>query len=595
MLTGNYAANFVQGLQGDVGGLDTDHVQIAACCKHFIANSMEHWGNATRNDFDANVPMSDMRNYYLPPFRSCVMEGRSKGVMCSYNAVTIDGVFKNVPSCANDWLLQTTLRDSWRFEGYVTSDCGAVNNECQAEPKGHGLYNCTEAAALSIKAGTDVDCSIHWYEFSKEIINAVAGGLLDEALVDQSFARLSTIQMELGLFDNNKAQQPYFNLGIDHIDTAAHKQLALEAAQQAIVLLKNDGVLPLRPGKKIAVVGPHFNATDLLISNYHGSRCVNGHPGDGKDFSCIVSPIEAIAAMNSAGETTGAQGCDVAGSSTHNIAAAVATAAAADVVILALGIDQTQEREGEDRVITTLPGMQRYLVAEVLALQKPTIVVLFNGGAMSLGDINNEAGAIVDAFYGGQAGAIALADVLFGAYNPSGKLAATMYPAEYVDEIPLTEMGLTVGPGRTHMFYKGKPEYPFGFGLSYSVWGLQWGDAEEGVVADIEWSLGSATNKQMLEVVLSNIGGVAGRQNVLMFWRPKGGELNIQQKLVGYRGTGRELAPGKKHVLHFTVDQSLLQMAGEDGEMALSTGEYELFVTVGDKESILTRKLCITS
>ena len=161
-------------------------------------------------------------------------------------------MFKNVPSCANDWLLQTTLRDSWRFEGYVTSDCGAVNNECQAEPKGHGLYNCTEAAALSIKAGTDVDCSIHWYEFSKEIINAVAGGLLDEALVDQSFARLSTIQMELGLFDNNKAQQPYFNLGIDHIDTAAHKQLALEAAQQAIVLLKNDGVLPLRPGKKIA-------------------------------------------------------------------------------------------------------------------------------------------------------------------------------------------------------------------------------------------------------------------------------------------------------------------------------------------------------
>ena len=121
-LTGNYAANFVQGLQGDVGGLDGGHTQITACCKHFIANSLEQWENNTRYDFDAHVTNADLHNYYLPPFRSCVQEGRSRGVMCSYNAVTVDGVFKNIPSCSNDWLLKKTLREGWDFDGYVVRD-----------------------------------------------------------------------------------------------------------------------------------------------------------------------------------------------------------------------------------------------------------------------------------------------------------------------------------------------------------------------------------------------------------------------------------------------------------------------------------------
>ena len=174
----------------------------------------------------------------------------------------------------------------------------------------------------------------------------MSSGLLKESDVDLSFSRLTTLQMELGLFDNDKNSQPYFNLGIDHIDTEYHQQLALEAAHQSIVLLKNEGVLPLQPGKKIAVVGPHFNATELLISNYHGSRCVNGKPGDGKDFSCILSPLEAISKLNHGGSTTGSAGCDVAGSSTDKIAAAVAVAKEADVVVLTVGIDQSQEAEG---------------------------------------------------------------------------------------------------------------------------------------------------------------------------------------------------------------------------------------------------------
>jgi beta-glucosidase-like glycosyl hydrolase len=281
-------------------------------------------------------------------------------------------LFSNVPSCANDWLLKDTLHDSWAFDGYVTSDCGAVANECQPEPQGHGLFNCTEAAARSIQAGTDVDCGPI---YGSQLVNAVNAGLLKESEVDASFARLTTQQMLLGLFDNDKDAQPYFNLGIGDIDTSAHRQLALEAAQQAVVLLKNDGgLLPLTPGaKNIAIIGPHFNATELLIANYHGSRCLDPPtpgsnatptgPGSGRNYDCITSPIEAIASLNAAGGwVKGAMGCDVAGNSTAGIAAAVALASSADIVILAVGLDQ--------------------VVVVVVVVVAVAVVVVYSGGGM---------------------------------------------------------------------------------------------------------------------------------------------------------------------------------------------------------------------
>jgi len=156
MLTGSYAANFVHGLQGSQGGEDPDHVQIVATCKHFVANSLENWNNHTRHNFDAPVSKADLASYYLPAFRACVMEGRALGMMCSYNAVN------GFPSCANPWLLNTTLRNSWRFDGYVTSDCGAIRDVCKHEPDGHGFSGndptCQNGTALSIQAGTDMDC-----------------------------------------------------------------------------------------------------------------------------------------------------------------------------------------------------------------------------------------------------------------------------------------------------------------------------------------------------------------------------------------------------------------------------------------------------
>jgi len=583
MLTGAYATAFVSGLQSldDGGG-----AQVVACCKHFVANSLENWQGITRHNFDAPVSAEDLAEYYLPPFRACVMEGHSLGIMCSYNEVN------GVPSCANDWLLQQTLRESWRFEGYVTSDCGAIRDECVVEPDGHGYTgdNCANATALSIKAGTDVDCG---GVYKQGIPDAIKAGLLTQDEVDVSFARLTTIQMRLGLFDDGKASDKYFTLGSEAIDSPAHQQLALEAAQQSIVLLKNEGqLLPLQPGQTLAVIGPHFNATEVLLSNYHGSRCVDAKsgPGTGNDFSCIPSVLNSIVAANEGGATSGLMGCSIAGTSGNDIAAAVALAKKADVVVLAMGIDQSQEAEGRDRINTTLPGEQAALVQAIAALGKPTVMVLLNGGTLSLGPLKGAVPAILAASYGGEMGALALADVLFGRYNPSAKLAATWYPPDFVSQLPLTEMSLTAPPGRTHMFYSGEAEFVFGAGLSYSEWALEWHAAPPTTwpIAEHEEHIAPVA----FRVRVRNVGSRAGRQTILVFVRSADsdearGPRAMRQKLVAFDGVA-PLAPGADGLISFSLQPSdVLGRADHEGKIRVTRGAaFELVARDGVNELV---------
>jgi beta-glucosidase-like glycosyl hydrolase len=573
VLTGQYAVNFVRGLQE---GVDPDHVQIVACCKHFVANSLEDWNGHTRHNFDANISKADLANYYLPAFRACVMEGKSLGIMCSYNSVN------GKPSCANDWLLETTLRETWGFEGYVTSDCGAIEDiYTQHNYTTDGI----NATAQSIAAGTDVDCG---GVYSKFLSEAVQKRLLTHDQVDRSFSRLVDIQMRLGLFDKNKEAQPYFNYGYDDIDTAAHQTLALEAAQQSIVLLKNDnGVLPLKAGRTVAVIGPHTYSTEAFLSNYHGSRC----PGGG--FSCIPTALAAITSANVGGTTVGSLGCNV-NSKHDNITAAVTTASSADSIVLMVGIDGSQENEGKDRINTTLPGLQTKLVNEIIALQKPTVLVLVSGGTLSLGPLKDSANAIVSAAYGGERAAEAIANVLFGAYNPSGKLAATMYPPEYVDEIPLTEMGLQVPPGRTHMFYTGHAEFPFGHGLSYTRWGLGWANKSGPSQSQPEplrlhttasRELGLVGENLKFDIAVSNLGDQTGKQTVLLFLVLFNSTQNsktvpLRQKLLAYE-SAQDVLPGQQRILRFRVDTLRLAAADANGNMVVTSGEYILLFRDG--------------
>ena len=281
-LTSAYAAAFVTGLQGDrAPARPNGALTIAACCKHFLANSLESWHGHTRHNFDAKVPTRDLVDYYLPAFKSCIMEGRAQGVMCSYNAVN------GVPMCANSKYLKDTLRGTWGFRGYVTSDCDAVGDVSAPAPGGHGYANATEGAALSLRAGTDMDCG-DWgaHAYLKQLPAAVAAGLATEDDLDVALRRLTTIQMKLGLFDR-KDDQPLFQLGIGSVRKPEHTALALEGARQSITLLRNAGgtlPLPLKLGgmgsmgegeeakasaiKTIAVLGPHMNAQRALVSNY---------------------------------------------------------------------------------------------------------------------------------------------------------------------------------------------------------------------------------------------------------------------------------------------------------------------------------------
>ena len=287
----------------------------------------------------------------------------------------------------------------------------------------------------------------------------------------------------------------------------------------------------------------------------------------------------------------------MAGNSTDGIAAAAQLAKASDVVVLCVGVDDTQEREGLDRVITTLPGVQTQLVDAVLEANANVVVVLFNGGAMTLGPIKERAKAIVDAFYGGEMGSQALADVIFGEYNPSGKLAATMYPLNksgQLDAQPLTEMSVTKAPGRTHMFYTGEPEFAFGTGLSYTSWEMEWSPSSKN-----GQTLTPGGKTVNVEVALTNAGEIEGRQTLLFFWRPTTATVSptasddfvpLKRKLIGYAGTGSFVQPGETRTLSVAVSHEDFALAhGEsNGKAVVAPGGYELFVVDGAGGEVMT-------
>lgn len=307
------------------------------------------------------------------------------------------------------------------------------------------------------------------------------------------------------------------------------------------------------------------------MSNYYGKRCPSGK------FDCITPPIEAIKKANVGGTTTGHRGVDV-NSTVNNITEAVQAAQDADTIVLLVGISSKQEREELDRWNCTFPGLQTELISAVAALKKPTVMVLIHGGAMCLGALKDSVPSIVDAFYGGEKGPEALADVLFGDYNPSGKLPITMYPPEYMYQIPLTQMSVSAPPGRTHLYYTGTPEFAFGTGLSYSTWSLR---------------LVEGPNSKLLEagpthvqVELTNRGPLAGQQRVLAFARPKGALVSMRgmkkQWLWSYAAA--ELSVGQSTTLSFQLEPLMLSHSNERGDRVLHAGEYELAFSDGSQE-----------
>ncbi|KAI4301487.1 hypothetical protein L6164_034763 [Bauhinia variegata] len=519
VLAGRYAANYVKGLQGT----DGNRLKVAACCKHFTAYDLDNWNGVDRFHFNAQVSKQDIEDTFDVPFRMCVKEGKVASVMCSYNQVN------GVPTCADPNLLKKTVRAQWRLDGYIVSDCDSVGVFYSNQ---HYTKTPEEAAADAIKAGLDLDCGPFLGLHTQD---AVKKGLLTETDVNGALVNTLSVQMRLGMFDGS---DPYGNLGPRDVCSPAHQELALEAARQGIVLLKNTGPsLPLSPRRHrtVAIIGPNSNVTVTMIGNYAGIAC--GY----------TSPLQGIERH---AETIHQLGCvDVACKDDKQFQAAIDAARQADATVLLMGLDQSIEAETVDRAGLLLPGRQQDLVSKVAAASKgPTILVLMSGGPVDVTFAKNDPGVkgILWAGYPGQAGGAAIADILFGAANPGGKLPVTWYPQEYLTNLAMTNMAMRASrstgyPGRTYRFYQGPVVYPFGHGLSYTHFVHTLASAPTVVSVPLDGhrkgnSSSNISNKAIrvtharcgklsisLHVDVKNVGSMDGTHTLLVFSAPPAG------------------------------------------------------------------------
>ena len=457
-LTGSLAVQFIRGMQGD----DAKYLKTVSTVKHFAVHSGPE---PARHTFDAVVSERDLRESYLPHFQAGIREGHAYSLMCAYNRVF------GKPACASDLLLRDILRGEWAFPGYVVSDCGAIDDIYMRHKVAATV---AEAAARGVKSGTDLSCGREY----AALTDAVKRGLVTEAVVDSSVSRLFLARMRLGMFDPAErvrwAATPYSVL-----DQPAHRALARTAAQESIVLLRNQGdLLPLEKTLgTIAVIGPDADDKELLLGNY------NGDPAD------PVTPLRGIREAVGKGTTVlYARGSDLADglpasdsvparspADTTLMTEALAAAARADAVVLFLGLSPRLEGEempvriegfvGGDRTSLDIPAAQERLLERIVAVGKPTVLVLMSGSAVSTNWAAEHVPAILEAWYPGQAAGTAIADVLFGDANPGGRLPITFYKSA-TDLPPFEDYRMA---GRTYRFFGGTPLYPFGHGLSYTT------------------------------------------------------------------------------------------------------------------------------
>ena len=488
-LTGRMGAAFVRGLQGS-----GKYHRADATVKHYAVHSGPERG---RHSFDARPSEKDLYETYLAAFRYCVEHARPASVMGAYNRVNGE------PCCGSPRLLETILRGEFGFDGFVVSDCGAV---CDFHEH-HGVTaNAAESAALAVKSGCDLNCGTA-YQWLK---TSVAMGLLDEATVTRSVERLFEARFRLGLFDDDCE---YDAIGMEEVESPGHVALSRRVAAEGIVLLKNDGVLPLSPKARVAVIGPNADDRTVLTANYAGTPT---------ESVTVLQGIREIAA-----ETIYAPGGHHFIDADRNDASdptreALDAARRADVVVMVMGLNPSMEgEEGDarnsglngDRAEIELPACQQKLFEDVLAAGKPVVFVNVSGSAVALGRQDEAANAVVQCFYPGAQGGRALADVLFGRVSPCGRLPVTFY-ASTADLPPFENYDME---NRTYRFFRGTPTYPFGHGLTYSPVTETWLDDET--------------------VTLTNVGGMETGYSVLRYAdRP-------ERRLIGFEKV--RLGPGE--------------------------------------------------
>ncbi len=470
-LTGSFAVAFIQGLQGN----NPKYIKAMACAKHFAAHSGPE---PLRHQFDARPSDRDLYDTYLPQFEMAVRDGHVGGVMGAYNA--LDGV----PDCANHFLLTDLLRHRWGFDGYIVSDCDAIHDIYSGH---HYADSLPAAAADAVGAGCDLCCGGSY----NALLKAVQEGLITEPEIDQALFYVLKTRFRLGLFDPPQ-DVPWSKLTLADNDTPAHAALALKVAQESMVLLKNNGLLPLDRAKikRIAVIGPNANSVPALLGNYYGTP---SHP------VTILEGIRQIAGPGAA--VTDTPGCPIAllrdGSNkptSEMTDAAIAAAKAADVVIYVGGLAAQYESEesteankyfgfnGGDRTRIELPSPQEDLLEALHATGKPIVFVNCSGSAIAMPWEAKHLAAIVQAWYPGEEGGTAVAQVLFGKVDPAGRLPITFYRSTR-DLPPFEDYSMR---DRTYRYYNGKPLFAFGHGLSYTTFSYRGAKLDKSTIEPAE-------------------------------------------------------------------------------------------------------------
>ena len=519
-LTGRMAVAYVKGLQGD----DAHYLKLAATLKHYAVNNVE----TGRQSLDAKVPERWLREYWLPHFRDAIVEGHAQSVMASYNAIN------GTPSNINQWLLSTVLKGEWQHPGFVVSDLGGVATMVQGHAAGKMSY--VDAVAQSLMAG----CDFSDKEFETYIPAALRAGKLTAVRLDDAVSRVLRVRMRLGEFDP-PSRVPYSNIPPEVIDSPQHRAVALAAARESIVLLENRGkLLPLDRAKlkRIAVIGPL--ADQVVTNNYNGATGV------------IVSPLQGIRDRAAPGtEILYARGGFVAkapagATAAEDIRQAVGIARQADVALVFVGSTAAVEQEGRDRTSLALSGNQEELVEAVAAANPRTVVVEMSAGPLCVPWLKANLPALLQAWWPGEEGGHAIADVLFGDVNPAGRLPHTVYASEA--QVPALD-DYDISKGFTYMYLQGPPLFAFGHGLSYTTFKY----SNLRVPAAPMPADGNLT----VSVEVENSGPRAGDEVVQLYIRTPHSSVSRPAKEL--RGFERiSLKPGEKRNLNFTVPGSKL-------------------------------------
>ena len=570
-LTSKLGAAYVRGLQGD-----GDTLRTAACAKHFAVHSGPE---AIRHEFDARASKKDMHETYLPAFEECVKEAKVEAVMGAYNRTNGE------PCCAHTELMEDILRGEWGFEGHYVSDCWAIRDFHE-----HHMVTKTieESAALALKKGCDVNCGNTYIHMMK----AYEDGLVTEDDITRSAVRLFTTRFLLGLFDGSE----YDAIPYDKVECKEHRDFSVEVSKKAMVLLKNDGFLPINKSsvKTIGVIGPDADSRVALIGNYHGTS---------SRYKTILEGIQDevgddVNVMYSVGSHLYLDRVEPLAVENDRPAEAKTVAKHSDVIVLVMGLDETLEgEEGDtgnsyasgDKTSLDFPESQMTMARAVIATGKPIVLAVMTGSAMDLSfarDAKNVK-AIMQVWYPGALGGKAFADLIFGKASPSGKLPITLYNS--IDELPeFTDYSMK---GRTYRYMENEAQYPFGFGLTYGKVTVESADIDVSSIKE------AGEDKALLEkaeadvtVCLKNEGTVEIEEVVQIYIKDNDSPLAVRNhSLCAFKRTA--LKAGEEVKLTLPVSGKAFMEYNEEGKRVLDSKRFTLYAGVSqpDEHSV---KLC---